>query len=162
MSHQWRVSLIQNNTKTIGRITCYCFVRPIRRYLTNSSYTTRMRWCYYAILDWVNGILVLYHSMQLRRTGVVFCRGGWAAVRKASWDERSKFATNHRVDHFSTILNFFASIVISLCRSGRVIFQSVSWLLSVCATYACNKVPWKGYLVLKNKEINKTLRNVEN
>ena len=110
MSHQWRVSLTQNNTKTIGRITCYRFVRPIRRDLTNSSYTTRMRWCYYAILYCVNGILVLYHSMRLRRTGVVFCRGGCAAVRKASWDERSKFAKNHRVDHFSTILNFWPQL----------------------------------------------------
>ena len=109
-SHQRRVSLIPNNTKTIGRMTCYCFLRPIRRELTNSSHTTRMRWCYYAILDRVNGILVLYHSMRLRRTGVVFCRGGWAAVRKASWDERSKFATNHRVDHFSTILNFLPQL----------------------------------------------------
>ena len=56
----------------------------------------------------------------------------------------------------------FCLIVISLRRSGRVIFQNVSWLLSVCATYACYKVPWKGYLVFKNKEINKASRNVEN
>ena len=29
-SHQWRVSLTPNNTKTIGRMTCHCFLRPIR------------------------------------------------------------------------------------------------------------------------------------
>lgn len=61
-----------------------------------------------------------YRSMRLRRTGFVFCRGGWAAVRKASWDN--------------------PSMVISLRRSGRVIFQNVSWLLSLCATYASMQV----------------------
>ena len=39
-SHQWCVSLTPNNTKTIGRMTCHCFLRPIRRDLTSSSYTT--------------------------------------------------------------------------------------------------------------------------
>ena len=35
---QWCVSLTPNNTKTIERMTCHCFLRPIRRDLTNSSY----------------------------------------------------------------------------------------------------------------------------
>ena len=39
-SHQWWVSLTPNNTKTMGRMTCHCFQRPIRRDLTSSSYTT--------------------------------------------------------------------------------------------------------------------------
>ena len=41
---QWCVSLIPNNTKTIERMTCHCFVRPIRRDLKNSSYTTALYW----------------------------------------------------------------------------------------------------------------------
>ena len=42
-SHQWWVSLAPKNTKTIGRITCHCFLQPIRRDLTSSSYTTLHR-----------------------------------------------------------------------------------------------------------------------
>ena len=38
----WCVSLTPNNTKTIERMTCHCFLRPIRRDLTNSSYTTAL------------------------------------------------------------------------------------------------------------------------
>ena len=37
---QWCVSLTPNNTKTIERMTFHCFLRPIRRDLTNSSYAT--------------------------------------------------------------------------------------------------------------------------
>ena len=37
-SHQWCVT--PNNAKTMGRMTCHCFQRPIRRDLTSSSYTT--------------------------------------------------------------------------------------------------------------------------
>ena len=39
-SHQFYVPLTPNNTKTIGRMTCHCFLRPIRRDLMSSSYTT--------------------------------------------------------------------------------------------------------------------------
>ena len=39
---QWCVSLTPNNTKTIERMTCHCFLRPIRRNLKNSSYTTAL------------------------------------------------------------------------------------------------------------------------
>ena len=39
-SHQFYVPLTPNNTKTIERMTCHCFLRPIRRDLTSSSYTT--------------------------------------------------------------------------------------------------------------------------
>ena len=39
---QWCVSLTPNNTKTIERMTCHCFLRPIRRDLTKSSYTTAL------------------------------------------------------------------------------------------------------------------------
>ena len=39
---QWCVSLTSNNTKTIERMTCHCFPRPIRRDLTNSSYITAL------------------------------------------------------------------------------------------------------------------------
>ena len=38
--HQWYLTLTPNNTKTIERMTCHCFLRPIRRDLTSSSYTT--------------------------------------------------------------------------------------------------------------------------
>ena len=40
-SHEWCVSMTLNNTKTIGRMTCHCFLLPIRRDLTSSFYTTR-------------------------------------------------------------------------------------------------------------------------
>ena len=39
-SHQWCISLTPNNTKTIGRMICHCFLLLIRRDLTSSSYTT--------------------------------------------------------------------------------------------------------------------------
>ena len=40
-SHQWCLTLTRNITKTTDwRITCHCFLRPIRRDLTSSSYTT--------------------------------------------------------------------------------------------------------------------------
>ena len=39
---QWCVSLTPNNTKTIERMTCHCFLGPIRRDFTNSSYTTAL------------------------------------------------------------------------------------------------------------------------
>ena len=42
-SYQWCVSLTPNNTKTTGRMTCHCFLRPIRRNLPSSSYTTAAR-----------------------------------------------------------------------------------------------------------------------
>ena len=35
-SHQWCLTLTPNNTKTIERMTCHCFLRPIRRDLTSS------------------------------------------------------------------------------------------------------------------------------
>ena len=41
-SYQWCVSLTPNNTKTIGRMTGHHYLRPIRRDLENSSYTTRI------------------------------------------------------------------------------------------------------------------------
>ena len=31
ISHQWCVSLTPNNSKTIGSMTCHCFLRPVRR-----------------------------------------------------------------------------------------------------------------------------------
>ena len=37
-SHQWCLTLTPKNTKTIGRMACYCFLRPIRRDLTSGSY----------------------------------------------------------------------------------------------------------------------------
>ena len=42
-SHQWGVFLTPNNTKTIGRMTCHCFLRPIRTDLPSSSYTSQDR-----------------------------------------------------------------------------------------------------------------------
>ena len=38
-SPQWCIALSPNDTKT-GRMTCQCFLRPIRRDLTSCSYTT--------------------------------------------------------------------------------------------------------------------------
>ena len=37
-SHQWCLTLTPNNTETVERMTCHCFLRPIRRHLTSSSY----------------------------------------------------------------------------------------------------------------------------
>jgi len=42
-SHQWCPTLTPNNTKTIERMTCHCFLLPIRRELTSSFYTTLCR-----------------------------------------------------------------------------------------------------------------------
>ena len=39
-SHQWYVSLTPNNNNAIERMTCHCFLQPIRRDLTTISYTT--------------------------------------------------------------------------------------------------------------------------
>ena len=36
---EWCLTLTPNNTKTIERMTYHCFLRPIRRDLTSSSYT---------------------------------------------------------------------------------------------------------------------------
>ena len=41
-SHQWGVSLTPDNIKTIGRMTCHCFLRPIKRDLPR-SYTSQDR-----------------------------------------------------------------------------------------------------------------------
>ena len=38
-SHQWCLTLTPNNMETIERITCHCFLRPIRRDLTTRSNT---------------------------------------------------------------------------------------------------------------------------
>ena len=38
--HQWCVSLTPNNTRTIGRMICHCFLRPIRGDVSRSPYTT--------------------------------------------------------------------------------------------------------------------------
>ena len=42
-SHRWCLTLTPNNTKTIERMTCHCFLLPIRRDLTRSFYTTLCR-----------------------------------------------------------------------------------------------------------------------
>ena len=41
--HRWWVSLAPNNAKTIGRMTCHCFLQPIRTDHTSSSHTTLYR-----------------------------------------------------------------------------------------------------------------------
>ena len=41
-SHQWCLTLTPNNTETIERMTCHCFLRPIRRDLPSCSYTTTL------------------------------------------------------------------------------------------------------------------------
>ena len=56
-SHQWCVSLTPSNTKTIGRMTCHCFLRPISRDLPSSSYITQ--WC-----DLL--LFVTYHTSLLQ------------------------------------------------------------------------------------------------
>ena len=43
-SHQWCISLTPNNTKTVGRMTCLCFLRPI--IIRSSSYATRICCCH--------------------------------------------------------------------------------------------------------------------
>ena len=42
-SHRWCLTLTPNNTKTIERMTCHCFLLPIRRDLTRSFYATLCR-----------------------------------------------------------------------------------------------------------------------
>ena len=42
LNGQWCVSLTPNNTKTIDRMTCHYFLRPIRKDLTNSSDATAL------------------------------------------------------------------------------------------------------------------------
>jgi len=37
--HQWCLTLTPNNTETIERMTCHCFLRPIRRDLKSTSLT---------------------------------------------------------------------------------------------------------------------------
>ena len=44
-SHQWCLTLTPNNIETIERMTGHCFLRPIRRDLTSSSYTTEILNC---------------------------------------------------------------------------------------------------------------------
>ena len=39
-SHKWCLTLTPKNTSIIERMTCHCFLQPIRRDLTSSSYTT--------------------------------------------------------------------------------------------------------------------------
>ena len=39
-SHQWCLALTPNITETIERMTCHCFLQPIRRDLASSYYTT--------------------------------------------------------------------------------------------------------------------------
>ena len=43
-SHQWCISLTPNNTKTVGRMTCLCFLWPI--IIRSSSYATRICCCH--------------------------------------------------------------------------------------------------------------------
>ena len=57
-SHQWCLTLTPNNTETIERLTCHCFLqRPIIRDLTNSSYTT---------ISWLVFFLVFVIAVLLR------------------------------------------------------------------------------------------------
>ena len=49
-SYQWCLNLTPNNTETIERITCHCFLRPITRDLTSSSCTTETMWSFRPIL----------------------------------------------------------------------------------------------------------------
>ena len=42
-SHQWCLTLTPNNTETVERMTCHCFLRPSRRHLTSSSYACGFR-----------------------------------------------------------------------------------------------------------------------
>ena len=52
-SQQWCLTLTPNNTKTIERMTCPCFLRPVRGDLPSSSYTTlpkgRIKWNWHKI-----------------------------------------------------------------------------------------------------------------
>ena len=43
-SHQWCLTLTPDSTETIGRMTCHCFLVPVGRDLTSSSYTADMKW----------------------------------------------------------------------------------------------------------------------
>ena len=50
-SHQWCLTLTPKNTETI-EMQFYCFLRPIRRDRTSSSYTTEWRACRRLCGDW--------------------------------------------------------------------------------------------------------------
>ena len=47
-----------NDTKTIGRMTCHCFLRPIRRDFTSSSYTARLSIVLVVIVTFDTGLHV--------------------------------------------------------------------------------------------------------
>ena len=53
-SHQRCLTMTPNNTETIERMTCHCFLRPIKRDLTSSSYTTADCCCTPFLARWLN------------------------------------------------------------------------------------------------------------
>ena len=53
-SHQRCLTMTSNNTETIERMTCHCFLQPIRRDLTSSSYTTADCCCTPFLGLWLN------------------------------------------------------------------------------------------------------------
>ena len=94
-SHQWCLTLTPNNTETIERMTCHCFLRPIRRGLTSSSYTTvakcdvlnvilgseasgiKTKEMYYSF-HWASRWFLLFYSPRPRSQVWILIYGNWS------------------------------------------------------------------------------------
>ena len=66
ITHQWCLTLTPNNTGTIERMTCHCFLQPIRRDLTSSSYTTAWKFCQVLFRWWHQRILSTFQKLELQ------------------------------------------------------------------------------------------------
>ena len=85
-SHQWCLTLTLNTTETIERMTCHCFLRPIRTDLTSSSYTTDQKLSNYLL--YVQGRPLItelrnrFRISRLRQTVIVRFKETIFQIRK--------------------------------------------------------------------------------
>ena len=85
-SHQWCLTLTLNNTETIERMTCHCFLRPIRKDLTSSSYPTDQKLSNYLL--YVQGLPLItelwnrFRISRLRQTAIVRFKETIFQIRK--------------------------------------------------------------------------------
>ena len=85
-SHQWCLTLTLNNTETIERMTCHCFLRPIGTDLTSSSYTTDQKLGSYLL--YVQGLPLItelrnrFRISRLRQTVIVKFKKTIFQIRK--------------------------------------------------------------------------------
>ena len=84
--HQWCLTLTLNTTETIERMTCHCFLRPIRTDLTSSSYTTDQKLSNYLL--YVQGRPLItelrnrFRISRLRQTVIVRFKETIFQIRK--------------------------------------------------------------------------------